>query len=474
MQLKAQPGPQTEFAQCPADVAIFASSPGSGKSYIGVLEALRWSHLPRYTGVLLRQNHKELMRGSSSLFGMVSTFGKQMGGHPKQAPYPMVEFPHAEGTSTVLCMHGNTPKTAFDGIEIAFSFWDELDHFDFELFQYVTGSRSRTTCGVRPYVRASTMPQADTWVRELVTPWLEVHSESEAFPDLTQSGRVRWFFHDHRDLPQIFDTREDAIDAAKAVDTRLKPRSLTFIFANTTHNKVLMAADPEYLDRLSNLSSYERSRLLGQNWNSRPSSAGMFDRSKWRVFDEPIRPKEIKQSVRGWDLASTLPSDANTDPDWTRGVRLDTTAGDFVCVSDVVSKRDRPGPVNDLLRAVARADGPKVTQAFCRDPGAAGVRDEAQIRQVLADVPGCGPLAFETSANKVSLASVWSAWLDAGRMGLLRAAWNGPYLAELDKFPSNSRKDHDDQVDGTSYAFRELHLDLPPAVSASSLLLSRL
>lgn len=466
MHLKPQAGPQTEFARCSADMAFFASMPGAGKSWALCLEALRWVHLPQYTGVLMRAEHRELVRGPTSLFGNLRSMGGRIGLKDRQAPHPEV---YAPGAGSVLCLHGNTALTTFDGLEIALLGLDEAAHFELDLVRYLSASRLRSTSGVRPYVRGSVMPTADTWVHELAKPWLD--SKGYAIPE--QSARVRWFYYNERDLPVFFDTREDAVEAARAVDASLKPQSLAFIFAKTQDNHALMRADPEYVERLSRLPAHERDRLLYGCWEARPSTSGLFDRAKWRVLDEPIRAKDIKQSVRGWDIAATLPSDENPNPDWTRGVRLDTTADDMVCVSDVVSRRDRPGPVNDLIRATARADGPLVTQSFCRDPGAAGVRDEEQIRQILADVPGCGPIEVQPSANKVALASVWSAWLSAGRMALLRAAWNGPYLAELDKFPSTSSKDHDDQVDATSYAFRELILDLPES-GAASLLLSRL
>lgn len=468
MRLAPQPGPQTLFASSKAHTCIFASSPGAGKSYAGVLESLRWTHLPNYTGVLLRENRKELIRGPTSLYGLASSIGAKMGGRPRQAPYPGVEF--GGGTSSVLCMHGNVPKTEFDGLEVALSFWDELDHFQWDMYQYVTGSRSRTTCGIKPYVRASVMPSNGTWVRDLVGPWLNVVSDEEAYPKPEESGRIRWYYYDARGVPQIFDEYNDALESASAVDKSLKPRSLAFVFASTLDNKVLMQANPEYLDNLSQLTGYERSRLLYQNWNARPSSAGMFDRSKWRVADRPPLPKDIVASVRGWDLAASLPSDDYPDPDWTRGARLDMDREGVVWVTDMVSARDRPGPIDELIQATARLDGPRVFQAFSRDPGSAGVRDEQHIRDILSKVPGCGQVKVQPAANKVALAKVWSAVLSQGKLGLVRAHWNAQFLGELDKFPSSRKQDHDDQVDAVSYAWRELPVNIPQSSFAQMLL----
>jgi predicted phage terminase large subunit-like protein len=439
------PGPQTLFARSAADVCFFASQPGAGKSMALCMEALRWAHKPNYTGVLMRSSFKDLVRGPTSLFGTLSHLGRQMGGKPRQAPHPSVEF---KSPSSILCLHGGSDKESFDGLEIAMLGLDEAAHFDLPLVQYIMGSRMRTTCGIRPYVRGSVMPTTDNWIHDLVKPWLD---GKYAKPE--ESGKVRWFFWDNRNLPQIFDTLEDAKDAAHVVDPAIIPRSLAFVFAKTADNSVLMKADPEYVQRLAMLPVHERERLLHGSWEARPDSAGMFDRACWKVRDHAPNFKEIKESVRGWDLAATKPSDTSPDPDWTRGIKLDVLLDGSVCVSDVVSLRDRPGPVDDLIRATARQDGPRVVQAFCRDPGGAGVRDEQHIRDLLAKTSGTGPIKVQPSANKESLAKVWSAHLSAGNMWYARAAWNGPYLSELDAFPS---KAHDDQVDATSYAFREL------------------
>ena len=464
--LKPLPGPQTQLTACSADMAFFASQPGAGKSHVIIMESLRNVHRPQYTGVLMRSAYKDLVRGPTSLFGQLAHMGRQLGGRPRQSPHPGVEF---STPASVLCLHGASDKSSFDGLEIAYLGLDEAAHFDLPLVQYIVGSRMRTTCGIRPYMRGSVMPTADTWVHELARPWLD----SEGYAKFEESGKIRYFFWDSRNLPQIFDTPEDAQDAAAVVDAAIKPRSLAFIFAKTQDNSVLMKADPGYIERLAMLPPHERARLLHGNWNARPESFGLFDRLKWRILDAPPTPKQIKQSVRGWDLAASKPSNTYPDPDWTRGIRLDVLLDDTIVVSDVVSMRDLPGPVDDLLRVTARQDGPRVIQAFARDPGSAGVRDEQHIRDVLSRVTGCGPLRVQPAANKVALAKVWSALLSEGRMAYVRAAWNGPFLAELDKFPSSKKEDHDDQVDAVSYAVRELS-GIGTPISGAQLILSRL
>lgn len=458
--MKPQPGPQTLFASSPADLAIFASMPGSGKSYSLILEALRWVHLNNYTAAVLRANANELMKGATSLWAHTSRLGKEMGGRPRQSPTPTVEF--RGGEAQVMLLHGNTPKKVFDGTELAVSCWDELDHFDRELFEYVTTSRARSTSGVRPYARASVMPSPDSWVHALAKPWLD----SEGYAKDQESGKVRWYFNDDRGLPQIFDTEQDAREAAAVVDAAIRPSSLSFIFARTTDNAELMRKNPGYLDMLSRLPAYERKRLLHACWNARPDSAGFFDRTWMAQRDRAPVPKEIMLSARGWDFAASKPTETEPNPDWTRGVRLDVLSSKQVVISDMVSRRDLPEPVNALLRATVKADGPRVTQSFAIDPGAAGLRDEANIRAMLSQVPGCGPLSFVRAINKQTQARPWSAYMQAGKEGTgpgfayVHAAWTPELLAEIEKFPSPDKKVKDDIVDAISHAFRDLEKHL--------------
>ena len=45
--------------------------------------------------------------------------------------------------------------------------FDELTHFTAHQFFYMV-SRNRSTCGVRPYIRATCNPDADSWVADFL------------------------------------------------------------------------------------------------------------------------------------------------------------------------------------------------------------------------------------------------------------------------------------------------------------------
>ena len=52
-------------------------------------------------------------------------------------------------------------------------------------------SSNRSTCGVKPYIRATTNPDTDSWVRQFIAWWID---EDSGYPIPSRSGKIRWFF----------------------------------------------------------------------------------------------------------------------------------------------------------------------------------------------------------------------------------------------------------------------------------------
>lgn len=458
MKLAPQPGSQVLFASSPARIAIYSGTPGSGKSHAGMLELFRWHAVPGFTGAAFRKNARVLFN-AGGLFSTLEKFGRAFGAHVKRSSPPVAEWTNGSAIYLHHAAHGDS-EVAHDGAEYCGEFFDELQHFDPKFFWYLAVTRNRSTCGVTPFVRASCMPQADSLPHELVRPWIF----ADGWPDYAQSGVVRWIFRDPRtELIRFFDSERDALDEIETYgDPLLYPISLAVIHARTDENHVLMDANPQYKQGWAMADRVTRLRIEG-NWNARPLSAGMFDRQWYAVLDE-LPAGDVIARARGWDLAATAPSEANSDPDWTRSALLALLSNGQVVVEDMVSTRDRPGPVDDLLCKTAAADGVKVTQSFFRDPGAAGVRDEAHIRALLGRVLHCGRLLFtHATKNKIEFAKPASAYADRTReprtagFAVLRRGWNGAYFAEVEEFPrpknAVGERVHDDQVDAQSAAW---------------------
>ncbi|MFS6779604.1 terminase large subunit domain-containing protein, partial [Staphylococcus aureus] len=127
-------------------------------------------------------------------------------------------------------------------------------------------SRNRSTCGVRPYVRATTNPDADSWVAEFISWWID-QKTGYAIPE--RSGVLRWFVRigdniiwaDHPEELEMY-----TMPGPGGEEVPIPAKSVTFISSKLTDNKILMAADPGYMANLMSLPLVERERLLGGNW----------------------------------------------------------------------------------------------------------------------------------------------------------------------------------------------------------------
>lgn len=465
VRIRPQPGPQTLFASTPADVALFVGQPGSGKTGSLTLELLRGHQTPDYTGAAFRRNANQLV-GGGSLFELARKWYPHTGARMVAGGTPGAHWDRWGTSVGYHHLQYDSDKEKHDGKAYTILAFDELPHFLESQWWYLT-SRNRGVGDIDPYVRASSMAAPDTFVHELVKPYLD----AEGWPNMRMSGVIRYYFRNpNTDRLMWFDAREDALEMCRMfrIDdprTKLKPKSFTVVHSLTSDNALLKGVE-DYEATLANLTRVERMRLQGC-WEARPPSAGMFDRT-WFDVVESIDMSQVAFACRGWDKAATKPrEDADYVPAWTRGVLMFFMKNGQIIIGDVASLQDTPGKVRMLCEAVAKQDGPHVTQAFWEDPGQGGIVDRDWTLEFLSKVRGCGPVVFEREAkNKVQYAKPVSAALDPvihgtrSKLGaVVRAQWNGPFFAEIEQFPrekdAQGNKIAKDQVDAMSRAFLE-------------------
>jgi len=443
-----QPGPQTQFLETTADIAIFGGAAGGGKTFSLLMEPLRHVMNPRFSGLIFRRSSVQI-RNIGGLWTESTQLYPMLGGEPRTAmldwtfPNPIdpelggmiMKFAYLERDADVYNFQGaQTPYIAFD----------ELTHFSEFQFFYML-SRLRSTSGVRGYVRATTNPDADSWIRQFIDWWID--EDGFAIPD--RSGVIRWFIR-MNDETLWGDSAEEL---QMLYGSEQIPKSFTFIAAKLSDNKILMEKDPSYLGSLMTLPQVERERLLGDkvkggNWNTRITAGTLFNR-KWFTVIDTI-PDGWVECIRFWDRAATKPNPGNMDPDWTRGVKLYRYRDGTYVVGDVKSIRDTPGQVELFMKEVAEMDGRRVKIVAQQDPGSAGVSEAEYIVRRLG--------AFEIrvvtlSKDKVVRAKPVSAQCEFGNIKVLKAPWNQPFFSELISFPDGK---HDDIVDGLSGAYNEM------------------
>jgi predicted phage terminase large subunit-like protein len=447
--IRPQPGPQENFLASPADIAIYGGGAGGGKSWALLMEPLRHVSNPGFGAVFFRRTTVQI-RNEGGLWDESVKLYSQIGGVPREN---VLDWRFASG-ATVSMAHLEHEKTVsnWQGSQIPCLLFDELTHFSEKQFFYML-SRNRSMCGVRPYVRATCNPDADSWVARLIAWWID---EDTGYPIPERAGVLRWFVRVGDTI--IWADKPDELANHTMLDETGKrvpipPKSVTFIPAKLTDNRELMAADPGYMASLMALPTVERERLLGGNWKIRAAAGLFFQRSWVEVVDAaPVCVRE----VRGWDLAGTPKIEGN-DPDWTCGTKIGKTADGRYVILDHVFDRLSPSGVERLVSNTASQDGRAVQIDIAQDPGQAGKAQVSAYSRLLA---GYNCRFSPETGDKVVRFSPFSAQAEAGNVIVVRGSWNERWFAALEGFPEAA---HDDDADSTSRAFGALSENRPQA-----------
>lgn len=262
--LKPQAGPQERFLACSADVVIFGGGAGGGKSWSLLIEPLRHSEVSGFSALTFRRKAVHV-RSPGGLWDASRKIYSLLSGKNKPDPreqqldwkFPsgaIVKFAHLMNDASVY---------EYQGSEIALLCFDELCHFSFLQFTYLL-SRNRSTCGVKPYVRATCNPDKDSWVRNFIDWW--VGEDGKIIPE--RDGVIRYFHIDDQDIHWADDPKDlMQFYSQKEIDAGAFPRSFTFIRADIYDNPILLEKDPNYISSLKSQNRVDCERLLGGNWN---------------------------------------------------------------------------------------------------------------------------------------------------------------------------------------------------------------
>jgi predicted phage terminase large subunit-like protein len=435
---RPQKGPQEQFLATPADIAIYGGAAGGGKSAGLLLETTRNLGNRDFGAVLFRRTTPQI-KNEGGLWDESHKFFLDLGGEPRshvlQWKFPSgakVTMSHLEHDKTVL---------NYQGAQIPLIGFDELTHFSAKQFWYMV-SRNRSMCGVKPYIRATTNPDADSWVAQFIEWWID---QSTGLPIPERSGVLRWFVR----LGDVIQWASDPKELEQYKDNEGNPipaKSATFIAASLTDNKILMRADPGYMASLMALPTVERERLLGGNWKIRPA-AGLYFQGSWcEIVD--AAPSGLTR-VRGWDFAATRKTETN-DPDWTAGTLIGKSTDKTYYILDHVKDRIGPMEVKRLILNTASRDGIDVEIRIPQDPGSAG---KAQVLDLTKMLSGYNVRSGPVTGDKITRFTGFSAQAEAGNVKIVRGRWNADYIQTLEGFPEAA---HDDDVDSTSEAFNAL------------------
>jgi predicted phage terminase large subunit-like protein len=439
--IKPQPGPQEAFLSSTADIAIYGGAAGAGKTFALLLEPTHYINVRGFGAVTFRRTIPQIT-GEGGLWDTSFSLYPSLGGRPINQPLKWTfpdkvkfEFHHLQHEKTVY---------NWDGTQIPLLMFDELQHFEEKQFFYML-TRNRSTCGVRPYCRATCNPDPDSFLCQFLISAGFVN-EKTGFPEKRMSGKVRYFVKYDNQMHWA-STKKELLEK---FNDKIQPKSFTFIPGNLKDNKILTDIDPGYESNLLAQPQYEQDRLLKGNWFARPNAGDLFKRHYWKFIEEKNVPY-LTRRVRAWDRAATVPSETNPDPDWTAGVKVAIDQLGNYYVMDVQRERIEPGDVEALIYNTIEIDGMETEPWIEQDPGQAGKFERAHYERQFSNKP----INFyeKGGKNKLTMWKPFASVVKAGRVFLVIGDWNEMFIRELESVTDGSQKGHDDQADAASVAY---------------------
>lgn len=420
-------------------MAIYGGSAGSGKSYGLLIEPLKHINVKGFGGVVFRRTYPEI-KNKGGLWDESQEIYPLYNAQPRETALDWT-FPSG---CTIKFAHIQYDKEVKDwqGAQIPFIGWDQLEHFTAKQFWYLF-SRNRSVCGVKPYIRATANPVPEDdepggWLHKLIQWWIDPVS---GLPIQERAGVIRWLIRINEELVWA-----DSFDELKSQYPESEPKSFTFIPAKLTDNQILLRKDPGYLANLMALPLVDRERLLGGNWNIKLAAGKVFNRSWFEIVDAVPAGGKI---VRAWDLAASEKKLGTDDPDYTASNKMKSLNGIYY-ILDATADRLGPTDADNSMKNFASQDGIECVVRWEEEGGASGKRDSAHLVKWLAgyDCKGLRP-----EGDKIVRAKPLAAQAEAGNVKLLRGSWNERWLNHVHGQPDLA---HDDEMDAAAIAFNHL------------------
>lgn len=256
-------------------------------SFALLLDPLRWIDYKKFTGLILRRNITEI-KSTGGLWAESQHIYRPMCGKPNKQELTWtfksganIKLSHLENEDTIY---------KYQGAQICYLAFDELTHFSQDQFFYMI-SRNRSVSGIKPYVKCTTNPDKDSWVRKFIDWWIDPDT-GKAIPE--RSGIIRYFMRYDR-LIIWGDTRDEVLDYYREhispnVRDDMPVKSFTFIPAKLEDNQILLKKDPSYEANLLLQNKVEMERLRMGNWNISYSDMGTVlnrnDFSRYNLDDK--------------------------------------------------------------------------------------------------------------------------------------------------------------------------------------------
>lgn len=287
--IKPQPGYQEIALSSNADIVIGGAAAFVGKTYALLLDPLRYVGIKEFGGVIFRRTSVQI-RNEGGLWDTSMGLYTIMNAQPRESSLDW-NFPSG---AKISFRHLEYEKNKFDwqGSQIPFLGFDELTHFSESMFFYLL-SRNRSSCGVKPYVRATCNPDPESWVYKLIEWWID---KETGYPILERRGVLRYFIK-YGDSYIWGDSYDEVKDKAWHILSPLIEqsglyaedfiKSITFVSGSIYDNKEGLKQDPSYPGNLLSQDEETRRQLLEGRWKVSLSPNDIFDHGAFlNTFDQ--------------------------------------------------------------------------------------------------------------------------------------------------------------------------------------------
>lgn len=285
-----------------ADIVIGGGAAGAGKTFSLLLEPLRHIHVKGFGAVCFRRT-SPMIRSEGGLWDASEKLYRKVSG--AESRNSILEWKFEAGTK-IKFSHMQYEENKFDwqGAEIPLIMFDELTHFTKSMFLYML-SRNRSTCGVKPYIRATCNPDPDSWVADFIEWYIDQdpNSPTYGYPIPERQGVVRYFTNENDNIvwgdsfDEVYQKCKEFIDSEIEKSHGLVSpadfiKSFTFIGGSIYENRELLKVNPGYLGNLNAQSQEEKLRLLGGNWKISLKGNDIYDFHKFNdIFTNSFVPE---------------------------------------------------------------------------------------------------------------------------------------------------------------------------------------
>jgi predicted phage terminase large subunit-like protein len=420
---------QEAFVRLTCIEALFGGAAGGGKSAALLMAGGQYTDVPGYDALLLRTTLAELAHpgglidlshewfaGTSAVWSSEQRVWRFPGRTRSGADGASIWFGYLDGQKDV---------NRYAGASFSFLGFDELSQVEETSYRRM----------FRVLRQASTAPNLGRSPDGLTLADVPVRARATSNPGGPNHAWIKAYF----------------------VDPHSRQPGVIFIPSRWRDNPHLDL--DTYFQQLAHLPPAERERLVNGDWDV-ADEGEMFRREWFEPVDRTAVPERTR-AVRYWDFASSTPTLANPDPDYTVGLRLDRhdRSGTFY-ITGLIRTRRHAGQVEQLVRATAEQDGKSVQIWVEQEPGAnAALMVDHFRRHVLA---GYAVHAQKPSGPKDIRAQVVAAAAENGLLKLVPGPHTAAFLDEVAAFPHAA---HDDCVDALAGAHAALTDDQPRLVS---------